>query len=168
MNIDKLELFLSANAEYAWLIILFFAFLESFVISGAIVSSAILFSICIFIYNADALPLSLIVPMAIIGAHLGDMCGFFFGKTLGPNLLNFKFFQKKKKIISRSQSFLDRRGPYAVVIGRFIPAIRPLVPFLLGVSDLKTLKFYLADLVACLLWGFALGVLVTGVGSIFN
>jgi len=106
--------------------------------------------------------------MAIIGAHLGDMCGFFFGKTLGPNLINSKFFQKRKKIISRSQSFLDRRGPYAVVIGRFIPAIRPLVPFLLGVSDLKTLKFYLADLVACLLWGFALGVLVTGVGSIFN
>jgi len=168
MNIDKLELFLSTNAEYAWLIILFFAFLESFIISGAIVSSAILFSICIFIYNADVLPLTIIVPMAIIGAHLGDMCGFLFGKTLGPNLLATKFFQKRKKLISRSQSFLDRRGPYAVVIGRFIPAVRPIVPFLLGVSDLKAIRFYVADIVACLLWGFALGVLVTGVGSIFS
>jgi len=168
MNIEKLELFLSANVEYAWLIVLFFAFLESFVISGAIVSSAVLFSICIFIYNADALPLSIMVPMAIIGAHLGDMSGFFFGKTLGPNLINSKFFQKRKKLIFKSQAFLDSRGPYAVIIGRFVPAIRPLVPFLLGVSDLKTLKFYLADITACIFWGLALGVLVTGVGSIFN
>ena len=105
MNIEKLELFLSANVEYAWLIVLFFAFLESFVISGAIVSSAVLFSICIFIYNADALSLSIMVPMAIIGAHLGDMSGFFFGKTLGPNLINSKFFQKRKKLISKKSTF---------------------------------------------------------------
>ncbi len=55
-----------------------------------------------------------------------------------------------------------------MVIGRFIPAVRPIVPFLLGVSGLKALKFYLSDLIACLLWGLALGVLVTGVGSIFS
>ena len=77
-------------------------------------------------------------------------------------------FQKRKKLISKSQAFLGSRGPYAVIIGRFVPAIRPLVPFLLGVSDLKTLKFYLADITACIFWGLALGVLVTGVGSIFN
>ena len=99
MDVSKLELFLSTNAEYAWLVVLFFAFLESFIISGAIVSSAILFSICIFLYNADVLSLYLMVPMAIIGAHLGDMSGFFFGKTLGPNLLSTKFFQKRKKLI---------------------------------------------------------------------
>ena len=168
MDVSKLELFLSTNAEYAWLVVLFFAFLESFIISGAIVSSAILFSICIFLYNADVLSLYLMVPMAIIAAHLGDMSGFFFGKTLGPNLLSTKFFQKRKKLISRSQDFLEKRGPYAVVIGRFIPAVRPIVPFLLGVSGLKALKFYLSDLIACLLWGLALGVLVTGVGSIFS
>ena len=92
MDVSKLELFLSTNAEYAWLVVLFFAFLESFIISGAIVSSAFLFSICIFLYNTDVLSLYLMVPMAIIGAHLGDMSGFFFGKTLGPNLLSTKFF----------------------------------------------------------------------------
>ena len=168
MDVSKLELFLSTNAEYAWLVVLFFAFLESFIISGAIVSSAILFSICIFLYTTDVLSLYLMVPMAIIGAHLGDMSGFFFGKTLGPNLLSTKFFQKRKKLISRSQDFLERRVSYAVIIGRFIPAVRPIVPFLLGVSGLKAIKFYLSDLIACLLWGLALGALVTGVGSIFS
>ena len=75
---EKIELYLNTNAEYAWLIILFFAFFESFILSGVVVSSAILFSICILIYNTELLPITYIVPVAVLGAHLGDMTGFLF------------------------------------------------------------------------------------------
>ena len=46
---EKIEIYLNANAEYAWIFVLFFAFLESFILSGVIVSSAIIFSVCILI-----------------------------------------------------------------------------------------------------------------------
>lgn len=165
---EKIELYLNANAEYAWIVILFFAFLESFILSGVIISSAILFSICIFIYNTELLPLFYIVPVAVLGAHLGDMTGFLFGKTIGPQLLSTKVMVKREKLISRAQKFLDKTGSYTVILGRFIPAVRPIVPFLLGVSDLKLVRFYIADLIACIFWGIALGFLVTGVGSLFG
>ena len=165
---EKIELYLNANAEYAWVVILFFAFLESFILSGVIISSAILFSICIFIYNTELLPLFYIVPVAVFGAHLGDMTGFLFGKTIGPQLLSTKVMVKREKLISRAQKFLDKTGSYTVILGRFIPAVRPIVPFLLGVSDLKLVRFYIADLIACIFWGIALGFLVTGVGSLFG
>ncbi|OUX09928.1 MAG: DedA family protein [Gammaproteobacteria bacterium TMED242] len=165
---EKIELYLNANAEYAWVVILFFAFLESFILSGVIISSAILFSICIFIYNTELLPLFYIVPVAVLGAHLGDMTGFLFGKTIGPQLLSTKVMVKREKLISRAQKFLDKTGSYTVILGRFIPAVRPIVPFLLGVSDLKLVRFYIADLIACIFWGIALGFLVTGVGSLFG
>ena len=164
----KIELYLNANAEYAWVVILFFAFLESFILSGVIISSAILFSICIFIYNTELLPLFYIVPVAVLGAHLGDMTGFLFGKTIGPQLLSTKVMVKREKLITRAQKFLDKTGSYTVILGRFIPAVRPIVPFLLGVSDLKLVRFYIADLIACIFWGIALGFLVTGVGSLFG
>ncbi len=165
---EKIELYLNANAEYAWIVILFFAFLESFILSGVIISSAILFSICIFIYNTELLPLFYIVPVAVLGAHLGDMTGFLFGKTIGPQLLSTKVMVKREKLITRAQKFLDKTGSYTVILGRFIPAVRPIVPFLLGVSDLKLVRFYIADLIACIFWGIALGFLVTGVGSLFG
>ena len=165
---EKIELYLNANAEYAWVVILFFAFLESFILSGVIISSAILFSICIFIYNTELLPLFYIVPVAVLGAHLGDMSGFLFGKTIGPQLLSTKVMVKREKLITRAQKFLDKTGSYTVILGRFIPAVRPIVPFLLGVSDLKLVRFYIADLIACIFWGIALGFLVTGVGSLFG
>jgi membrane-associated protein len=164
---ERIELYVNTNAEYAWLVILLFAFIEAFFLSGIVVSSAILFSICIFIFNAELLSIFSIVPLAVIGAHLGDMSSFLCGKTIGPQLLTSKVFAKRKKTISRAQKFLDKTGPFTVLFGRFIPALRPVVPFLLGISDLKLVRFYIADVIACLCWGAALGFLVTSLGSIF-
>ena len=164
---EKVELYLNTNAEYAWVIILLFAFLEAFVLSGVILSSAILFSICILIYNTELLSIVYIVPVAILGAHLGDMSSFLFGKTIGPQLLSTKVMIKRQKMILRAQKFLDKTGSFTVILGRFIPALRPIVPFLLGISNLKVVRFYIADLIACVCWGIALGFLVTGVGSLF-
>jgi membrane protein DedA with SNARE-associated domain len=114
------------------------------------------------------MPLYLIVIVATLGAHIGDVTGFVFGKSLGPSLLSSKFMVKREKLIIRAQKFLDRTGSYTVILGRFVPAIRPLVPFLLGISDLKAVRFYIADVIACACWGIALGFLVTGVGSLIG
>ena len=83
-------------------------------------------------------------------------------------MLSSKFMVKREKLIIRAQKFLDRTGSYTVILGRFVPAIRPLVPFLLGISDLKAVRFYIADVIACACWGIALGFLVTGVGSLIG
>ena len=165
---ENIESFLSNNNELAWIAIFMFAFMESFIISGIIVSSAILFSVCIFVFNMELLPLYSIVLIAMLGAHLGDVSGFFFGKTVGPSLLASKFMVKREKTIKRAQNFLEKTGSYTVILGRFVPAIRPIVPFLLGISDLKAVRFYIADVIACACWGTALALLVTGVGSLLG
>ncbi|MDA9094434.1 DedA family protein [Gammaproteobacteria bacterium] len=168
MNLESIQQFLTNNTEYSWLIIIFLAFAESFLITGVFISSAILFSVCIFLYNMDVLTIFGIVPLAIIGAHTGDVSSFFLGKTLGPQIINSRILIKRQKTINRAQKFLDKFGPYTVLFGRFIPAVRALTPFLLGVSDVKAVRFYIADVIACLLWGAALGILVIGIGAIFN
>ena len=53
-------------------------------------------------------------------------------------------------------------------MGRCIHAIRPSVPFLLGITDLKIITFYIADVIACICWGLALGFLVAGIGSVLG
>ena len=94
---DNIESFLTQNSELAWIAIFVFAFMESFILSGLLVSSVILFSVCVFVFNMEILPLYAIVPIAILGAHSGDMSGFYFGKTVGSKLLQTKFLKKKRK-----------------------------------------------------------------------
>ena len=159
MSFERIQIFLESNPEYGWLLVFLFGFLESMIITGSFMPSAILFSLCIYLYNIELLTLPWICGIALLGSHVGDVGGF---------LLNSKFIQKRQKPLHRAQKFLDRFGPYTVLVGRFIPAIRPLVPFMLGVTDLKLKRFYVADLIACSLWAIALALLVVSVGSIFK
>ena len=58
-------------------------------------------------------------------------------------------------------------GPFAVFIGRFIPAIRSIIPALLGITDFENIKFSILDSFACLLWAAALAAIVCGLDNIF-
>ena len=100
-------------------------------------------------------------------APKASLPGFRVGKV-PHNILKMRFFEKRSNLIGRGQKFLDRFGDYAVIFGRFVPAIRPIAPFLIGLSDLRAIRFYRADIIACLLWGIALIFLVLSVGSIFK
>ena len=168
MSFERIQLFLENNPEYGWVLVFLFGFMESMIITGSFMPSAVLFSLCIYLYNIELLTLPWICAIALLGSHLGDVCGFLVGKSIGPSLLNSKFMQKRQKPINKTQKFLNRFGPYTVLVGRFIPAIRPIVPFLLGITDLKLKRFYVADLIACSLWALALALLVVSVGSIFK
>ena len=168
MSFERIQLFLESYPEYGWMLVFLFGFMESMIITGSFMPSAILFSLCIYLYNIELLTLPWICGIALLGSHAGDICGFLLGKSIGPTVLNSKFIQKRQKPIIKTQEFLDRFGPYTVLVGRFIPAIRPLVPFFLGISDLRLKRFYLADVIACSFWAIALALLVVSVGSIFK
>tara|TARA_B100001094_G_scaffold307057_1_gene338391 strand:+ start:383 stop:883 length:501 start_codon:yes stop_codon:yes gene_type:complete len=157
--LENITTFLTENNELAWIAIFIFAFMESFILSF-MVSSLILFSICVFAYNTDLLALEIIVLLAVLGSHLGDISGFFFGKRLGPTILGTKFIKKREKKINNARRFLEKNGSYSVILGRFVPAIRSIVPFLLGISNLKPVRFYIVDVIACSFWGIALAFLL--------
>ena len=93
---EAIESFLTQNSQLAWAAVFAFAFLESFILSGLIISSAILFSVCVFVYSMGLMPLYAIVPMATLGAHLGDMSGFLFGKKGGYYVVKRNQFLSRK------------------------------------------------------------------------
>ncbi len=165
-NPDAIQNFLLHNPEYAWLAVFTLAFLESMVITGSIVPSIVLFSICVYLFDQQILALYLIAPIAMIGAHLGDLGGFLVGKYSGEKVLSITFFQKRTALIDKATSAADRFGPLAVVIGRFTPAIRAIMPFFLGLTRLELKRFYFADLIACFAWGIALILMLKGVQAL--
>ena len=163
---DSIQIFLLQNPEYAWLAVFALAFLESMVITGSIVPSIVLFSICVYLFDQQILALYLIAPIAMCGAHLGDLGGFLVGKYSGDKVLSLTFFQKRTALISKATSTAERFGPLAVAIGRFTPAIRPIMPFFLGLTRLDLKRFYFADLLACSAWGIALILMLKGVQAL--
>ncbi|HEY3831184.1 MAG TPA: VTT domain-containing protein [Acidimicrobiia bacterium] len=100
------------------------------------------------------------LAVAVIGAQIGYAIGAIWGtKLFKPDARVFK-----TNYLDRSQEFFDRRGPAAVILARFVPFVRTIVPMLAGASSMKHRQFAIANVVGAVLWtvgisllGFTLG-----------
>lgn len=82
-------------------------------------------------------------------------------QSTGPRFHHSKFAQKYAAQLTKAEDLIERFGGMAVFIGRFVPAIRSIVPAVVGISGFRRRKFFLLDLLACAGWAIALGILVS-------
>lgn len=106
-----------------------------------------------------------IVPQHFISLFLSIFLGCLFsawisywiGRKLGSTLLRFSFFAKffNEKRIEKMKEFYKRRGPLALLLGRFIPfGIRNCLYMSNGMSHVPFKKFVTWEALACGLWSF--------------
>lgn len=108
----------------------------------------------------DIASLGQILPLAMAGALVGDHVGFYTGRWLGPHFHRAGLLQKHRAKLQSSEAMIRRYGPYAIFIGRFLPAIRSLIPALLGVSGFNARRYSALDAAACGLWAACLGLIL--------
>lgn len=143
------------------------AFAEACVGIGLFVSGLVLVVVSSALYANDLAGLGPIMLLAFLGATAGDHVGYYFGRWLGPGFHHLALVQRHRTRIEASEQLVLRHGPWALFIGRFLPAIRSLLPALLGISGFGRLRYTTLDLCACLLWALALGAIVHGVTTVW-
>ncbi len=105
--------------------------------------------------GAGGLHVELVILAAAGGAFVGDNVTFAGGHFLGERL-NRRFLQgeKAKKRVEWARRTLEERGPYLIVVARFIPGGRTVTMFTAGFVDgMPWRRFIVFDLIACAIWG---------------
>ncbi len=100
-----------------------------------------------------------IVAMVIgvgIAAFLGDQVGYTLGRHYGRPYLDRRKGNWIQKGIARSEQFYERYGWWSIVVARFIPWARVIIPALAGIGRMNYYKFFSANLVGAMLWGCGL------------
>lgn len=164
---DLLLEWLQRHRDLALLLVPLAAFAEACIGIGLVFSSAILVIVGTLLVTSDIAPLWQILPLAFMGALAGDHAGFYAGRWLGPRFQRSGFANRHRQRLERAEAMIFRYGPYAIFIGRFIPAVRSLVPALLGMSLFSRRRYSLLDGSACLLWSAGLGLILLGTASVF-
>lgn len=147
-------------------VILFF---ETATILGSFLpGDSLIFILGISLSTTISFPIWLALPIIIVAAIAGSQFGFWFGTRVGPAL-----FKKRKRnwffnedTILRSHKVIDRYGPRAIVLARFIPVLRALVPMLVGMIGMESKKYLRYNIIGGLLWGGVLLLLGYGLGTI--
>ena len=108
-----------------------------------------------------------LVPAVTVVAILGDQCGYFIGRRIGPALFDkedSRFF--KKRYVSESHAFFERHGPKTIILARFVPIVRTFTPVLAGVSYMRYPVFLAFDIVGGILWGGGMTLLGYFLGNV--
>ena len=91
--------------------------------------------------------------LIVIAAILGDTVNYEIGKHFGKKILNNKKFTiLKEENLKKAEDLVAKYGGAAVFIARFMPIIRTIVPFVVGIGQLHYPKFIKFNALGGLIW----------------
>lgn len=112
------------------------------------------------------LPLDHVIAVTLLAAVLGDTTGYFVGQRFGPRLFARKHGLLFNRVRLRAtQRFFRRHGGKAVLFGRFVSWLRPLVPFVAGTSHMHYPKFLFFNAYGGVVWTTTFSLLGYALGS---
>ncbi|WP_242216672.1 DedA family protein [Bacillus cereus group sp. BfR-BA-01380] len=125
---------------------------EMIVMSGGFVSSMGVLSV---------IPAFLLMYLGVVS---GLSLGYILGKIFGAKVLDKLMKKKKTKYLLKSQEMINRYGHYALVTSYFIPVVRHIVPYLVGMNRMSFKTYALYSYTTGFAWTFLYFIL----GSMFG
>ena len=101
-----------------------------------------------------------------VAAALGDFASFLLGRRLGRRFLTARGprFGVTPPRLAKVESFFDRHGAKAILVGRFVGIVRAVAPFLAGSSGMRMRAFLPWSLLGTAAWAATF----TLVGYVFH
>jgi membrane-associated protein len=94
----------------------------------------------------------LVIPCAALGAILGDNVSYLIGRYAGHRIVE-RFFQgERRKRIDWAEKQIEERGPYLIIVGRFIPGGRTAITLSAGLLEMPWRRFIFFDVIAGFAW----------------
>jgi membrane-associated protein len=112
-------------------------------------------------------PLWLVCFVVSIAALLGNAVGYFIGYKAGPALFkrpDSRFF--KQDYVDKTHAFLEKHGPKAVVLARFVPFVRTFITWIAGVGRMDAKRYFTYTVIGGILWAAGITALGYVLGNI--
>lgn len=155
MSIDQLKPFLDwlhLHPHWAGFFVFLISFGESIAVFGLLVPGSVVMTAIGALIGAKILPMYPMMMWAIAGAVIGDLLSFWLGGHFHQNVRNIWPFTRYPQVLTKGEAFFERHGGKSVFLGRFVGPIRPVIPLIAGMLNMKPLRFFIADIPAAIGW----------------
>jgi membrane protein DedA with SNARE-associated domain len=112
------------------------------------------------------LQIELVIPIAALGAIVGDNIGYMIGRKGGRWLLvrPGRFHRQRRQVLELGEPFFDKHGPKAVFFGRFLLGLRVWASWLAGATKMHWRSFVLWNALGGICWATGIGLLAYFLG----
>jgi membrane protein DedA with SNARE-associated domain len=110
---------------------------------------------------------------AILGAAIGDAISYWTGRMYKTRLVEIWPFSRYHGLLTAGQRHFTHGGDVSIVIGRFIPGIKPVVSGVAGMMGMGAFRFTFLNVLSAAAWaavhilpGVSAGLALTGLNVI--
>ena len=171
--IDATLAWIAAHPVLAGLAIFAIAFCDAVIILGAIVPALPLMIAVGVLIGMGELSGPYAVICATLGAFAGDGLSYWVGRRWGDRLRGVWPFSRYPQLLDRGEFMFRRNAFKSILIARYVGAIRPFVPAIAGMANMRFSSYLKASGLACLSWailfllpGWALGQAYDAVAAV--
>lgn len=156
-----LQNLLSVYDTQVYLIIALIVFVETgLIVMPILPGDSLLFASGLLAASTGKLELSVLIPLLIGAALMGDNVNYWFGKHFA------RFVKSRERILFFKHEYIDQthkfyqiHGGKAVILARFVPIVRTVAPFVAGAGRMKYLLYLFFCISGATLWVSSLTLL---------
>jgi membrane protein DedA with SNARE-associated domain len=153
--IDQLD---AIAPRWAYLVVGLLALGEAAALIGVVVPGEVAMLFGGFMASQGRVSLLPMMGCAAVGAVIGDSVGYEMGRWLGPRIESSRLGGKIGEHRWERAKRALRRGPYNVLVARFVGVLRAVVPMAAGTSGMRYRTFLAWNVVGGVAWsGLAVG-----------
>ncbi len=154
LHLDKhLVLLVREYGVWVYAILFLIVFMETgFVVTPFLPGDSLLF-VAGAVAAAGGMDPFVLAGTLIVAALCGDNVNYTIGRFLGPRVFQFEGSRfLKRENLDHTHAFMERHGPKAIIIARFVPVVRTFVPFVCGIGRLTYARFLGFSVLGAILW----------------
>jgi membrane-associated protein len=154
LHLDKhLALLVESYGVWVYAILFAIIFMETgFVVMPFLPGDSLLF-VAGAVAAAGGMDVQILAATLITAALCGDNVNYWIGRFIGPKVFKHDGNRwLKRENLERTHAFMEKHGPKAIIIARFVPVVRTFVPFVCGVGRLTYARFLIFSMLGALIW----------------
>ena len=154
--VHQLADLVAAHPVWAGALAFFAAGAEAIVVLGALVPGSVILVALGVLAGTGKLALWPLLIAATAGGLVGDLAAYGLGWWLGDRAATVWPFATRPELLASGKRFFDRHGGKSVLIGRFVPGIKTIVPAMAGMLRMPPGTFVPAAFAASIAWAPAM------------
>jgi membrane-associated protein len=156
LHIDKVlaQMVQGETKLYVYAVLFLIVFVETgLIVMPLLPGDSLLFAAGMLAATPDGLSITVIIPLLIAAALLGDNVNYFTGRFLSKQIKareRILFF--KREYLTQTEEFYAKHGGKTVIMARFVPIVRTVAPFVAGAGSMEYRKYITYCVAGAILW----------------
>lgn len=169
LHLDKhLADVLAQYGTLTYVILFTIVFVETgLIIMPLLPGDSLLFAAGALAAATGQLELTIMIPLLITAALLGDNVNYFVGKYFSKTIKQRErilFF--KREYIQQTEDFYAKHGGKTVIMARFVPIVRTVAPFVAGAGSMEYSRYIIFCISGAILWVAGISIVGYQFGNI--